>query len=128
MAVRGAAAGRGKRIQFNILVSAQTKKAIAGLARDTGRSQSQICEALLAKGLEFDRTLVEIINKLNAIERALFEPEGLKTMFKPIQKGIGGAVGAVQPAPLSDEEATRRDHEERIARLEAMMRSKQNEG
>jgi predicted DNA-binding protein len=124
-----------KRVQLGIIVSRETKKTVADLARDSGRSQGQVCEELIEKGLAYDSTLAEIRNELEAIRKGNAETEWRRAGYTPVHTAHGivwcprSYPGLQQPEPaevpspepLSEEEAARnlRDHEEYIAGLGA---------
>jgi hypothetical protein len=134
-----------KRVQLGIIVSRETKKMIEGLARDSGRSQGQICEELIKKGLDYDSVLARIRDELEEIRRGTPEMWWKSLGYTPVNtahgivwcpRGYPGLEPFVEwkpeeplpePAdvlpsePLSEDEAVRnlRDHEERIAPLGA---------
>lgn len=127
-----------KRVQLGIIVSRETKKTVADLARDSGRSQGQVCEELIEKGLAYDSTLAGIRNELEAIRKGNAETEWRRAGYTPVHtahgivwcpRGFPGlqpvvenrpgeaqpeSVEAPPPEPLSEDDAACKllDHEE----------------
>ena len=65
-----------KRTQLGIIVSVRTKKTVERLAKASGRSQAQVSEQLIEKGLAYDGVLAGMMRKLDAIAAAVqAEPE-----------------------------------------------------
>jgi hypothetical protein len=64
-----------KRTQLGIVVSTRTKKTVERLAKASGRSQAQVSEELIEKGLVYDDLLAGMAKKLDAIAAAVVKAE-----------------------------------------------------
>jgi hypothetical protein len=72
----GAPRHSSKRTQLGIVVSVSTKKTVERLAKASGRSQAQVSEELIEKGLAYDGAIATMMRKLDAIAAAVqAEPE-----------------------------------------------------
>ncbi|HEY2535254.1 MAG TPA: hypothetical protein VGJ20_46415 [Xanthobacteraceae bacterium] len=78
-----------KRVQLGIIVSRETKKTVEDLARDSGRSQGQVCEELIAKGLAYDSTLAGIRDELETIRKGNAETEWQRAGYTPVHTAHG---------------------------------------
>jgi phosphohistidine phosphatase SixA len=64
-----------KRVQLGIIVSTRTKKTVERLAKASGRSQAQVSEELIEKGLAYDGAIAAMMRKLEEIAAAIQAPE-----------------------------------------------------
>jgi hypothetical protein len=137
---------KGQRYQIGVIVTGETKAVITKAAKESGRTISREVEILIEKALQYDRlfertrmTAEEIASQSEdaALMRRGYTPVHTshgKVWYPPGWPGLERFVeykpGEPQPEPvevpppepMSEQEAARnlRDHEERIARLEAL--------
>jgi hypothetical protein len=78
-----------KRVQLGIIVSRETKNTIAEMARVSGRSQGQISEDLIEKGLKFEPTLAGIRGELEEIRKRQPEDWWRREGYLPVHTAYG---------------------------------------
>src|SRR5215831_14540154 len=78
-----------KRIQLGVIISVAAKRKIEEMARNEGRSQGQICEELIKKGLDYDSRLAAIHDKLEEIRKSSAEREWHRAGYVPVHTEHG---------------------------------------
>jgi hypothetical protein len=82
----------GKRAPLSLLVRAEIKAHVDGLARASGRTQSQEAEMLIERCLHYDRMLETMRTTLADIERGNIEAAFRRAGFTPVRTPDGDNI------------------------------------
>ena len=78
-----------KRVQLNVIVSAETKQLIERLARESDRSQGQVAEALIERSIVYDSVIAAMNRTLDDIRRGHIEEAFRSDGYTPLKTPYG---------------------------------------